>query len=163
MAPLFWGKEEAEATITINRNFKYLSKVGSYEQLKTNGKENGQHVVHYKLEINPTYSDLLPSSDTVTLTDTLTVQDVNVTAHLDLDSVKLYDYPYSGSGGTPLDTTSYGLVYTQGKDGSNYDTHTMTFTLPDSHGYVLCYDYVLDSNAAVTLSNKAELAGEHKA
>lgn len=158
-----WGKEEAEATITINRNFKYLSKVGSYEQLKTNGKENGQHVVHYKLEINPTYSDLLPSSDTVTLTDTLTVQDVNVTAHLDLDSVKLYDYPYSGSGGTPLDTTSYGLVYTQGKDGSNYDTHTMTFTLPDSHGYVLCYDYVLDSNAAVTLSNKAELAGEHKA
>lgn len=158
-----WGDEKAEATITINRNFKYLRKEGSYEQVEINGFPTGQHVVHYRLEINPTYSDLVPGGDTVTLTDTLTVQDANVTAHLDMDSVKLYDYPYSGSGGTPLDTTSYGLVYTQGKDGSNYDTHTLKFTLPDSHGYVLFYDYVLDSNADVTLLNNALLAGEYQA
>lgn len=158
-----WGDEKAEATITINRDFKYLRKEGSYEQVKIDGSATGQHVVHYRLEINPTYSDLVPGGDTVTLTDTLTVQDANVTAHLDMDSVKLYDYPYSGSGGTPLDTTSYGLVYTQGKDGSNYDTHTMKFTLPDSHGYVLFYDYVLDSNADVTLLNNALLAGEYEA
>lgn len=158
-----WGDEKAEATITINRNFKYLRKEGSYEQVEIDGSPTGQHVVHYRLEINPTYSDLVPGGDTVTLTDTLTVQDANVTAHLDMDSVKLYDYPYSGSGGTPLDTTSYGLVYTQRKDGSNYDTHTMKFTLPDSHGYVLFYDYVLDSNADVTLLNNALLAGEYQA
>ena len=39
----------------------------------------------------------------------------------------------------------------------------MTFTLDDSHGYVLKYDYVLDSNDKVKLSNEAVLAGKHHA
>lgn len=39
----------------------------------------------------------------------------------------------------------------------------MTFTLDDSHGYVLKYDYVLDSNDEVKLSNEAVLAGVHHA
>lgn len=39
----------------------------------------------------------------------------------------------------------------------------MTFTLDDARGYVLKYDYVLDSNDNVTLSNVAELTGDHHA
>lgn len=38
----------------------------------------------------------------------------------------------------------------------------MTFTLDDARGYVLKYDYVLDSNDNVTLSNVAELTGNHR-
>ena len=159
-----WGDNEAKATITLKRDLEYLTKSATYEALEDkNGNKTGQHVVHYSLDINPAYTDLLKDGDTVTLTDTLAVQDKNVTAHLDMDSVKLYDYPYK-DGNPALPTTSYGMVYKRTTDSSTgYDTHTMTFTLDDSHGYVLKYDYVVDSNDNVTLSNKAELTGNHHA
>lgn len=160
-----WGDNEAKATITLKRDLEYLTKSATYVALEDkNGNKTGQHVVHYSLDINPAYTDLLKDGDTVTLTDTLAVQDKNVTAHLDMDSVKLYDYPYKEGVSQPLETTSYGMVYKRTTDSSTgYDTHTMTFTLDDSHGYVLKYDYVVDSNDNVTLSNKAELTGNHHA
>lgn len=155
-----WGDNEAKATITLNRSLEYLTKSAKVERLETERKL----VVHYSLEINPAYTDLLKDGDTVTLTDTLAVQDKNVTAHLDMDSVKLYDYPYIEGVSQPLETTSYGMVYERTTDSSTgYDTHTMTFTLDDAHGYVLKYDYVLDSNDTVRLLNNAELTGIHKA
>ena len=160
-----WGDKEDTATVTINRNLEYLTKSAKFEAiLDQDGKETGELVVHYSLDINPAYTDLLKDGDTVTLTDILAVQDRFVTAHLDMDSVKLYDYPYK-AGDTPLATTSYGMVYKRTTDSSTgYDTHTMVFTLDDSHGYVLKYDYVLDSsNADVNLSNKAVLTGKHEA
>lgn len=154
-----WDGNDAEATITLNRSLEYLTKSAKAEAVKAEGKL----VVHYSLDINPAGADLLEGGNTVTLTDTLAVQDQTVTAHLDMDSVKLYDYPYKKDS-TPLETTSYGMVYKRTTDSSTgYDTHTMTFTLDDSHGYVLKYDYVLDSNDKVTLSNEAELAGSHHA
>lgn len=154
-----WDGNDAEATITLNRSLEYLTKSAKAEAVKAEGKL----VVHYSLDINPAGADLLEGGNTVTLTDTLAVQDQTVTAHLDMDSVNLYDYPYKKDS-TPLETTSYGMVYKRTTDSSTgYDTHTMTFTLDDSHGYVLKYDYVLDSNDKVTLSNEAELAGSHHA
>ena len=154
-----WDGNEAEATITLNRSLEYLTKSAKAEAVKAEGKL----VVHYSLDINPAWADLLEGGDTVTLTDTLAVQDKNATAHLDMDSVKLYDYPYK-EGNPALPTTSYGMVYKRTTDSkTGYDTHTMTFTLDDSHGYVLKYDYVLDSNDEVKLSNKAELTGDHHA
>ena len=154
-----WDGNEAEATITLNRSLEYLTKSAKAEAVKAEGKL----VVHYSLDINPAWADLLEGGDTVTLTDTLAVQDKNATAHLDMDSVKLYDYPYK-EGNPALPTTSYGMVYKRTTDSkTGYDTHTMTFTLDDSHGYVLKYDYVLDSNDKVTLSNEAVLAGSHHA
>lgn len=160
-----WGDKKDTATVTINRNLEYLTKSAEFEAiLDQDGKETGELVVHYSLDINPAYTDLLKDGDTVTLTDILAVQDRFVTAHLDMDSVKLYDYPYK-AGDTPLATTSYGMVYKRTTDSSTgYDTHTMVFTLDDSHGYVLKYDYVVDSsNANVNLSNKAVLTGKHEA
>lgn len=155
-----WDGNEAEATITLNRSLEYLTKSATAEALKDKGKL----VVHYSLNINPAGADLLEGGNTVTLTDKLAVQAKNVTAHLDMDSVKLYDYPYVKGTSQPLLTTSYGMVYERTTDSSTgYDTHTMTFTLDDSHGYVLKYDYVLDSNDKVTLSNEAVLAGIHHA
>lgn len=155
-----WGDNEAKATITLNRKLEYLTKSAEAEALNDKGKL----VVHYSLNINPAGTDLLAGGDTVNLTDTLAVQDKNVTAHLDMDSVKLYDYPYVEGESQPLPTTSYGMVYERTTDSSTgYDTHTMKFTLDDSHGYVLKYDYVLDSNDEVKLSNKAELTGNHQA
>lgn len=155
-----WDGNEAEATITLNRSLEYLTKSATAEALADEGKL----VVHYSLNINPAGTDLLEDGNTVTLTDKLAVQAKNVTAHLDMDSVKLYDYPYVKGTSQPLLTTSYGMVYERTTDSSTgYDTHTMTFTLDDSHGYVLKYDYVLDSNDKVTLSNEAVLAGIHHA
>ena len=159
-----WDGKHADATITLNRNLEYLTKSATYEALvNKNGEETGQLAVHYSLDINPACADLLKGGDTVILTDTLAVQDKNVTAHLDMDSVKLYDYPYK-DGNPALPTTSYGMVYKRTTDSSTgYDTHTMTFTLDDARGYVLKYAYVLDSNDNVTLSNVAELTGDHHA
>ena len=154
-----WGDNEAKATITLNRDLEYLTKSAKAEALNDKGKL----VVHYSLNINPAGTDLLEGGNTVTLTDTMAVQDKNVTAHLDMDSVKLYDYPYVEGESQPLPTTSYGMVYERTTNSSTYDTHTMKFTLDDSHGYVLKYDYVLDSDAEVKLSNKAELTGNHQA
>ena len=155
-----WGDNEAKATITLNRELEYLTKSAKAEALNDKGKL----VVHYSLNINPAGTDLLEGGNTVTLTDKLAVQAKNVTAHLDMDSVKLYDYPYVEGTSQPLETTSYGMVYERTTDSSTgYDTHTMKFTLDDSHGYVLKYDYVLDSNDEVKLSNEAVLAGIHHA
>lgn len=154
-----WGDNEAKATITLNRELEYLTKSAEAEALKDKGKS----VVHYSLNINPAGADLLEGGNTVTLTDKLAVQDQTVTAHLDMDSVKLYDYPYVEGESQPLPTTSYGMVYEHTTDNSGKDTHTMKFTLDDSRGYVLKYDYVLDSNDKVTLSNTAELTGDHHA
>ena len=154
-----WGDNEAKATITLNRELEYLTKSAEAEALKDKGKS----VVHYSLNINPAGADLLEGGNTVTLTDTMAVQDNTVTAHLDMDSVKLYDYPYKEGTSQPLPTTSYGMVYEHTTDNSGKDTHTMKFTLDDSRGYVLKYDYVLDSNDKVTLSNTAELTGDHHA
>lgn len=155
-----WDGKEAKATITLNRDLEYLTKSAKAEALNDKGKL----VVHYSLNINPAGTDLLEGGNTVTLTDKLAVQAKNVTAHLDMDSVKLYDYPYVEGESQPLETTSYGMVYERTTDSSTgYDTHTMTFKLDDSRGYVLKYDYVLDSNDEVKLSNKAELTGNHHA
>lgn len=154
-----WDGNDAEATITLNRALEYLTKSAEAEALKDKGKL----VVHYSLNINPAGADLLEGGNTVTLTDTMAVQDNTVTAHLDMDSVKLYDYPYVKGTSQPLPTTSYGMVYEHTTDSSGKDTHTMKFTLDDSRGYVLKYDYVLDSNDKVTLSNEAVLTGDHHA
>ena len=153
-----WDGKEAKATITLNRKLEYLTKSAEAEAVKAEGKL----VVHYSLDINPAGTDLLKGGDTVNLTDTLAVQDKNATAHLDMDSVKLYDYPYKEGTSQPLPTTSYGMIYERTTD-SGKDTHTMKFTLDDSHGYVLKYDYVLDSNDKVKLSNEAVLTGDHHA
>ena len=157
-----WGENQADASITLNKDFDYLKKSANVEDVvDSKGNKTGEHIIHYTLNINPTYSDLLPGEDYVTLTDVLTVDDDYVTVHLDMDSVKLYDYPYK-EGAQPLDTTSYELTYTTKKNG-NHDEHTMTFKLQDSHGYVLKYDYVLDSDSTVKISNKASLSGDHNA
>lgn len=158
-----WDGKDADATITLKRDLEYLTKSGTYEALENEkGDKTGQLAVHYSLDINPASADLLAGGDKVTLTDTMAVQDKNVTAHLDMNSVKLYDYPYKEGVSQPLPTTSYGMVYKRTTDSSGKDTHIMTFTLDDSHGYVLKYDYVLDSNDNVTLSNVAELTGNHR-
>ncbi len=151
-----WGEKKAQATLTLKRDTKPLVK-SAEAVINDTSKES---LVHYTLDINPTYSDLLTGSDTLTLTDVLTIENSNVTAHLDMDSVKLYDYPYQEGISQPLPTTSYQMSYTTDRNSSGQQTHTMKFTLDDSHGYVLKYDYVLDTNQfEVKLSNNAELMG----
>ena len=149
-----WGEKKAEASITLKRKTKPLAKSAEAEIV---GNESR---VHYTLNINPSYQDLLEGGDTLTLTDVLTVGNANVTAHLDMDSVKLYDYPYQEGISQALPTTSYQMSYKVDTDKKGQQIHTMTFKLDDAHGYVLQYDYVLDNVTVPTkLSNDAKLEG----
>ena len=150
-----WGEKKAEASITLKRKTKPLTKSATAEIVGGNESR-----VHYTLNINPSYQDLLEGGDTLTLTDELTVENANVTAHLDMDSVKLYDYPYQEGISQALPTTSYQMSYKVNTDKNGQQVHTMTFKLDDAHGYVLQYDYVLDNVTVPTkLSNDAKLEG----
>ena len=147
-----WGTATDHAEATFTRKITVLEKNGTKNTSKNDSRAS------YTVTINPTAKDLVPGSDTVTLTDTLTVQK-GFTARLDLDSVKLYDYPKQ-DGDLPLPDTMYEFYYTSGPDASGQDTHTMKLVLPDSQAFVLEYDYVTDAqNKMVTLKNTAEMEG----
>ena len=147
-----WGTATDHAEATFTRKITVLEKNGTKNKSKNDSRAS------YTVTINPTAKDLVPGSDTVTLTDTLTVEK-GFTARLDLDSVKLYDYPKQ-DGDLPLPDTMYEFYYTSGPDASGQDTHTMKLVLPDSQAFVLEYDYVTDAqHQKVTLKNTAEMAG----
>lgn len=112
--------------------------------------------VKYTLTINPAAKDLVPNSNTVTLTDILTVQHASVQASLDIFSVKLYNADTNVE--ISKDAYSYTLPVL-GTNGIGYPTYTTTFTLPDSTPLVLEYEYVTDATDKVSLNNEAKISG----
>ena len=145
-----WGDSTAHAEATFNRKVKVLDKTA-----KQKGATDSRAT--YSIVINPTAKNL-SSTNTVTLTDTMTVEE-GFTAHLDLDTVKLYSYPKQ-NGDAPLPDTLYGLSYESYTNSSGQNEHKMIFTLPDEQAFVLEYDYVTDAqNKKVKLSNTAHIEG----
>ena len=113
--------------------------------------------VKYTLTINPAAKDLDPTSNTVTLTDILTVLHTSVQASLDIFSVKLYNADTNVE--ISKDEYSYTLPVLR-TNSSGQPTYTTTFTLPDSTPLVLEYEYVTDATDAVSLSNEAKISGQ---
>lgn len=149
-----WGDNTDSQETIVEREIKKVQK--NAEQLTD---DNGKLIdtVEYTVIINPASDDLDPSSDTLTLTDTLTLPN-GVGAYLDLANTKLYQYNSTADNnlGALVDTARYQMSY----DELN---HKFTVILPDALSCVLVYRYNIDrGNLAndLTLSNSVSLAGE---
>ncbi len=147
-----WGEAKASASATFTREFNVLKKTGK----QTNSK--GDSRAHYSIVINPTGKDLVSGADTVTLTDTLTVQK-GFSAQLDRSTLKLYNYPKQ-EGDTPLPDTLYDFHPSSSVNSDGQNVYTMTFVLPDERAFVLEYEYFTNAkNKEVELKNTAQLLG----
>lgn len=151
-----FGDYTAEQSTTVERNIPILSKSGRQLTTVVDGEEKPIDTVEYTVVINPGAKDLDANSDTLLLTDQLTVPN-GVQAYLDMDQVFLYDYDETASNkcGNKISTQRYQI---------SYDQQNLQFTvrLPDELACVLVYRYVIDEGdtASVALNNTAGLNGE---
>lgn len=152
-----WGKLDAKAEVTLKRKSKNLDK--DVKQL-TDRFDHKIGSAAYTIKINPGAKDLVPNSDTVTLTDILTVQQ-GYTAELDLNSVQLYDAADT-TFSNPLSRNEYTFHYTSHVDAASVNTYTMELTVPDQRALVLKYTYKTNAGVGneVKLDNKALLNGK---
>lgn len=159
-----WNGDKAETETTVKRSYEKLYKTGTIvdEGTDDTGKKLATKKINYSVVINPTGDKLLPTSNTLTLTDTLSFEPSdNTSADLDLSSIHLY--------GVTLDTTTGNIVADHtneiGHDRftATYDSpnHTMTVTVPDELACVLEYTYQISypSSTEVTVKNHANLTG----
>ena len=159
-----WNGDKAETETTVKRSYEKLYKTGTVvtEDPDASGKPTATKKINYSVVINPTGAKLLTTSNTLTLTDTLSFEPSdNTSADLDLSSIHLY--------GVTLDTTTGNLVADHtneiGHDRftATYDSpnHTMTVTVPDELACVLEYTYQISypSSTEVTVKNHANLSG----
>lgn len=159
-----WNGDKAETETTVKRSYEKLYKTGTIvdEGTDASGKPTATKKINYSVVINPTGDKLLTTSNTLTLTDTLSFEPSdNTSADLDLSSIHLY--------GVTLDTTTGNLVADHtneiGHDRftATYDSpnHTMTVTVPDELACVLEYTYQISypSSTEVTVKNHANLSG----
>lgn len=159
-----WNGDKAETETTVKRSYEKLYKTGTVvtEAPDASGKPTATKKINYSVVINPTGAKLLTTSNTLTLTDTLSFEPSDKTsADLDLSSIHLY--------GVTLDTTTGNLVADHtneiGHDRftATYDSpnHTMTITVPDELACVLEYTYQISypSSTEVTVKNHANLSG----
>ena len=159
-----WNGDKAETETTVKRSYEKLYKTGTIvdEGTDATGNKLATKKINYSVVINPTGDKLLTTSNTLTLTDTLSFEpSANTSADLDLSSIHLY--------GVTLDTTTGNLVADHtneiGHDRftATYDSpnHTMTITVPDELACVLEYTYQISypSSTEVTVKNHANLTG----
>ena len=147
-----WGEAKASASATFTRKFNVLKKTG------TETNSNNDSRAHYSIVINPTGKDLVPGADTITLTDTLTVEK-GFSAQLDRSTLKLYNYPKQ-EGDTPLPDTLYDFHPSSSVNSDGQNVYTMTFVLPDERAFVLEYEYFTNAKIQkVELKNTAQLSG----
>lgn len=159
-----WNGDKAETETTVKRSYEKLYKTGTIvdEGTDDTGNKLATKKINYSVVINPTGDKLLTTSNTLTLTDTLSFEPSDKTsADLDLSSIHLY--------GVTLDTTTGNLVADHTNEIGHdrftvtYDSpnHTMTVTVPDELACVLEYTYQISypSSTEVTVKNHANLSG----
>lgn len=119
---------------------------------KTGNLDQKQNLASYVVAVNDQAQDLVPGSDTVTLTDTLTGK-----AELITDEIYVTD-----SKGNRLGSNEYYYSIKQGIDSQGNPTTTLTFTLPDSQALKVYYKALAvgQINETGVLSNNARLSGK---
>ncbi len=155
-----WGDTTDSTTTTVKKEVPTLEKTGEQiVQYDEEGNPLSTDRVRYYITVNPEGTDLHPTSDTLTMTDTLTIP-AGSGAAFQPDSVAVYAYDSAAGDnhfcGEAIDPGQYQVSY-------DSETHTITFTLPDSTPCVVVYDYLVDrGNAAgdLELTNRASLMGE---
>lgn len=159
-----WNGDKADTETTVKRSYDKIYKTGTVvdEGLDANGKPTATKKINYSVVINPTGAKLLPTSNTLTLTDTLSFNPSNETsAELDLSSIHLYGVTLDTEGKLVADYTNeigrdrFTAIY----DSPN---RIMTVTVPDELACVLEYTYQISypSSTEVTVNNKADLSGQ---
>ena len=122
------------------------------------------NIIPYEIEINKNGDDLLENTDTLTLTDVISInRSLGFGVSLVPNSVKVYEVEASGER-TELDKSLYNYTYTVTEKPymPDNDDHTLTFTIPDSKHLIVEYRYKVTGNAGKTywgLSNTATLSG----
>lgn len=158
-----WNGDKADTETTVKRSYDKIYKTGTVvdEGLDANGKPTATKKINYSVVINPTGAKLLPTSNTLTLKDTLSFNPSNETsAELDLSSIHLYGVTLNTEGKLVADHTNeigrdrFTAIY----DSPN---RIMTVTVPDELACVLEYTYQISypSSTEVTVNNKADLSG----
>ena len=157
-----WNGDKADTETTVKRSYDKIYKTGTVvdEGLDANGKPTATKKINYSVVINPTGAKLLPTSNTLTLKDTLSFNPSNETsAELDLSSIHLYGVTLNTEGKLVADHTNeigrdrFTAIY----DSPN---RIMTVTVPDELACVLEYTYQVSypSSTEVTVNNAANLS-----
>ena len=159
-----WNGDKADTETTVKRSYDKLYKTGTAvdEGLDANGKPTATKKINYNVVINPTGAKLLTTSNTLTLTDTLSFNpSANTSADLDLSSIHLYGVTLDPKGNLVADHTN---EIGHDRFTATYDSpsHTMTVTVPDELACVLEYTYQVSypSSTIVTFNNSANLSGQ---
>ncbi|WP_164845572.1 Cna B-type domain-containing protein [Anaerosphaera multitolerans] len=163
---VIWGENSSTTETTIKRDPKKINKNG--QQLGCDGNPlvnpdgtiaqevKPSNKIKYTVIINPKGEDLVQSSNTLTLVDTLHGAE-GLNPVVDIDSVKLYRYDprQEGNKGNLVPDSSYSLKY-------NVENRQLTMKIPDETGFVLEYIYIVDPNFAgdLEINNYVSLAGE---
>lgn len=159
-----WNGNTASTDTTVKKKKQILQKTGSQCKDATTG--DWIDALEYSIVINPAAEDLDPDSDTLKLVDELTFSGSNggeLSAYLDLDSIKLYVYNAGAenSRGEEISPTRYQITYD--------NNQKMTVALPDELACVLVYRYNYDKGGLaapdgsipnVSVSNSVSLLGE---
>ena len=159
-----WNGDKADTETTVKRSYDKIYKTGTVvdEGLDANGKPTATKKINYSVVINPTSAKLLPTSNTLTLTDQLSFNPSNETsAELDLSSIHLYGVTLDAEGNLVADHTN---EISRDRFTAIYDSpnRIMTVTVPDELACVLEYTYQISypSSTEVTVKNTANLSGQ---
>lgn len=157
-----WNGDKAETKTTVKRSYDKIYKTGTVvdEGLDANGKPTATKKINYSVVINPTGANLLTTSNTLTLKDTLSFNPSNETsAELDLSSIHLYGVTLNTEGNLVADHTN---EISRDRFTAIYDSpnRIMTVTVPDELACVLEYTYQVSypSSTEVTVNNAANLS-----
>lgn len=158
-----WNGDKAETETTVKRSYEKLYKTGTIvdEGTDDTGNKLATKKINYSVVINPTGAKLLTTSNTLTLTDTLSFNpSANTSAELDLSSIHLYGVTLDTDGNIVADHTN---EIGHDRFTATYDSpsHTITVTVPDELACVLEYTYQISypSSTEVTVKNHANLSG----
>lgn len=158
-----WNGDKAETETTVKRSYEKLYKTGTIvdEGTDATGNKLATKKINYSVVINPTGDKLLTTSNTLTLTDTLSFEPSdNTSAELDLSSIHLYGVTLNTEGNLVADHTN---EISRDRFTAIYDSpnRIMTVTVPDELACVLEYTYQISypSSTEVTVKNHANLTG----
>lgn len=127
-----------------------------YPMLEKHSKQEND-VIKYTIPINKGGLDLDESSDTIKLSDKLTLGSISANADLLLDSVKLYKLDKTnGEKIEEVNKENYKFTY-------NEDDNSFVIEIPDQTPLLLEYSYRIDkknTDVNFKITNQAELYGE---
>ena len=149
-----WDGVSTSSGMTITRPKKeLLEKTGNYDE-KT-------HQANYTLCINPRAEDLVPGSDTLELTDTMTSTHFGKSGmELMLDSIKVYEYILQDGDWVKGKEITDSVRIEKVEETAS--TRKYKFILPDEKALVLEYSYKMnpgDLANDMPVTNTAALAG----